>query len=57
MYTPVLLSIYSRRRIYNRLLYDNNGDAVLLNVFTSPLLLGTDTSDRVYSTSKQSLKV
>jgi hypothetical protein len=35
--------------------YDNNGDAVLLNVLHHPFS-GTDTSDRVYSTSKQSLK-
>jgi hypothetical protein len=31
--------------------YDNNGDCFVKRV-TSPLLLRTDTSDRVYSTSK-----
>jgi 5-formaminoimidazole-4-carboxamide-1-beta-D-ribofuranosyl 5'-monophosphate synthetase len=34
--------------------YDNNGDAVLLNVLHHLFSSGTDTSDRVYS--KQSLK-
>ena len=32
--------------------YDNNGDAVLLNVLHHLFSSGTDTSDRVYSTSK-----
>ena len=33
--------------------YDNNGDAVLLNVLHHLFSSGTDTSDRVYSTSKE----
>jgi hypothetical protein len=32
--------------------YDNNGDAVLLNVLHHLFSSGTDTSDRIYSTSK-----
>jgi hypothetical protein len=32
--------------------YDNNGDAILLNVLHHLFSSGTDTSDRVYSTSK-----
>ena len=32
--------------------YDNNGDAVLLNVLHHLFYSGTDTSDRIYSTSK-----
>jgi hypothetical protein len=38
------------------IIIDNNGDAVLLNVLHHLFSSGTDTSDRVYSTSKQSLK-
>jgi len=33
--------------------YDNNGNAVLLNVLHHLFSSGTDTSDRVYSTSKE----
>ncbi|SEA97079.1 ATP-grasp domain-containing protein [Flavobacterium gillisiae] len=36
--------------------YDNNGDAVLLNVLHHLFSSGTDTSDRVYSTSKEIIK-
>lgn len=33
--------------------YDNNGNAVLTNILHHPFSSGTDTSDRVYSTSKE----
>lgn len=33
--------------------YDNNGNAILLNVLHHVFASGTDTSDRVYSTSKE----
>jgi ATP-grasp domain len=36
--------------------YDNNGNAVLLNILHHLFSSGTDTSDRVYSTSKEIIK-